>query len=144
MKKQEFLIGVCVYALVVLAGFSGPLVRQLKKLDWSRPLVAGIESSTGALARGGAMTIGQQALAWDPHHARYSARAVSILTRVQNPIQQARTNHWKSTASFEPGPESATGSSISNPRVLGKKPVSKSGIGNIDKKNPNGEEAPRG
>lgn len=42
MKREELLLGASIYALIILAGFSGPIVHQLKKLGWDGPMSAGI------------------------------------------------------------------------------------------------------
>ena len=38
MKREDFLIGAGIYALVIAAGYSGPILKKLEKLPWGQPV----------------------------------------------------------------------------------------------------------
>ena len=40
MKREELLFGALIYALVIAAGYSGPILEKLKKLNWNEPVRA--------------------------------------------------------------------------------------------------------
>jgi len=37
MKLEEFLLGAGIYALLIAAGYSGPILKKLEKLPWNKP-----------------------------------------------------------------------------------------------------------
>ena len=38
MKREEFLLGTTIYALIISAGFCGPIFKKLGQLPWDKPI----------------------------------------------------------------------------------------------------------
>ena len=129
MKKEEFLLGVCIYALVILGGFTGPLVEKLKKLNWDKPVEATLEPLIQASAQSGAA--GSQAL----------RRAPAGGLGVHAPM--AQDENLNQRVPPEAAPESGPGSAPSARQLFGKKPFSKSVVPHPTRKIPKEKNPPR-
>ncbi|HEY5039950.1 MAG TPA: hypothetical protein VIJ93_12845 [bacterium] len=142
MKREEFFLGVSLYALVIAAGFSGPILKKLGKLSWDKP----IGSFVWGYSRPPVLFSNQKAT-----KGTLASRTWKILKKgiresepdlTKNAIRQKLEEDWKKMASHQ-----AVIGTEPNPNpipLLGKKKDMKLAPDTPERKVPNGEEPTKG
>lgn len=105
MKRDEFLLGLCAYALIIAMGYAGSLLVKLKSLPWNLP-----GSEFRADIYGGSAGKGkEEASALFPGKSKLSLRRVPVLEDPLEASEEARIKEWIRMAHPEGGQEENPG-----------------------------------
>jgi hypothetical protein len=99
MKREEFLLGVTVYALIIAAGYAGPILKKLKKFPWNKPVQSfawgPIRDSVAISGPGDKKAL----LALKVRQALTPDRSIPEPVIAQDSIRQNLEERWKRMAS---------------------------------------------
>jgi hypothetical protein len=130
MNRQDILLGACMYALIIAAGLSGPVLKKLSKLPWDRSAGKIVQDlllpSMPALDQKAKKAL----LASRVHQILAPDNSAPVSDSSLEGIHQKLDENWKKMASHQVGTDSGS-VSPNNPISLsgtkkGLKPVNKS------------------
>ena len=101
MKRNEFIIGACVYALIIALGYAGSLLAKLKSLPWNVPGTEFRADIYGASSGKGK----EEASALSPKKSQLSLRAVPVPEDPLEASEEARVKEWARMAHPEGWPD---------------------------------------
>ena len=142
MKREEFLLGVSLYALIIAAGFSGPLLKKLGKLPWDKPIATFVWGYSQHSVPSSNQNVPKNTLASRTRKNLKTGIRESKPDLAKNAIRQKLEEDWKKMVSHQAviGTETTP-----NPiPLIGKKKEMKLAPVSPERKVPNGEEPTKG
>jgi hypothetical protein len=139
MTRDEFWLGVCVYAIICTAGFGRPLLKKLEKIPWSRPIDTLALGLFHPQAPAPLQRIEKPVLTAAKGPGRRPA-PTSPVESAGDQARQIRRENWERLASHSTLPGVGAGLARNPPVLLGGKPGLKPTPEGPQKKVPAGEE----
>ncbi len=144
MKRDEFYLGALVYALIIGAGFYGPLREKFENIPWDKPIYSLLRDHFRPTSAVPVDRAKKAILALKVRRVLAPDRAVSISAMTQDSIRQNLAENWKKMAAHPEGLGQETESSSDVPPLLGIKTGTKTKPVLPEKKSSSVEEPMKG
>jgi hypothetical protein len=118
MKRDEFWLGVIVYALIIAAGFSRPILKKLGNIPWDRPVRSWVQGYFHPPSPEALKSAQAHSRTVQVHPGKASAAVPLPAALAADPLRQAREENWKRLASHPAGFNPEPGSAVNEPSLI--------------------------